>query len=165
MKVVLQSKVAHLAIALLAFFVPMALLLDPLTLYLITGSVLFTTSVTAAAAYWPVVRYTLRTRAHYINKTDVLSIGIVLLFTSTAFREVYITFWREFFPLRSTRPDEYFYPLAFVRYMGIVAAVLSLCARRVIFGPSLFRKIPGWPSAILSVLVGIAIGTGMMLYL
>lgn len=164
MKLVLQSKVIHLAVALLAFFVPLVLLLEPLTLYMYTGSVLFSTSIAAVLAYWPVVRYTMHTRTHKIDRTDVLSIGIVLLFTATAFREVYVTFWREFFPLRATRLDEYFYPLSFVRYIAIVAAIMSLCARRITYGPHAFRRIPGWPAAIMSVSLGIAIGTAMVIY-
>lgn len=163
MKLLLKSKVLHLAIALLALFVPLMLVFTPLQLYLLIGSVLLCTSVTVIYAYLPVIRYTLRTNIRHIDKTEVLTIGILLLFTATALREFYVTFWREIFPLAAQRHEDYFYPLSFFRYVGVVASILALCARRMVLGPAQLRKVPGWPAAILSVGIGLAIGAVMIL--
>lgn len=163
MNTLLHSKVVHLALALLAFFVPLAVMFKPYQLYMLTGSVLLCTSITAVFSYWPVVRYTMKVRVTYIDKTDALTLGIILLFSATAFREAYVTFWREFYPLEQQRPSDYFYPLSFARYVGCVAAIMSLCARHMDFGPARLRRLPGWPASILSILAGLILGAAMLL--
>lgn len=162
-KLFLNSKVIHLALALLLLYIPFALFLSPMQLYLLSGSVLLSTSLTAIYAYWPVVRYTLKSDVSRIDKTEVLTMGIILLFLAVASREAYITFWREVFPVAPVRPEDYYYPLSFIRYMAAVAAVLTLCARRMVLGPPPLRKIPGWPATVLSVFAGLLIGTLMIL--
>lgn len=162
-KVLLNSKVIHLAMALLLLYIPFALLLSPTQLYLLSGSVLLSTSLTAIYAYWPVVRYTMKSDVSKIDKTEVLTMGIILLFLAVASREAYITFWREVFPISNPRPEDYYYPLSFIRYMSAVAAVLTLCARRMVFGPSKLHRVPGWPASVLSVFAGLIIGTLMIL--
>lgn len=162
MKVLVKSRVIHVALLLLLLFVPMAVVLDPLALYLITGSVLMVTSVAAVFAYWPVIFYSLRAHVNDIDKTEILTFGIILLFAGTAFREGYITFWREFYPLSVTRNEEFYYPLAFIRYTCIIAAVMALCARDMVFEFTHPGRIPGWPTAILSTALGLAIGFGMV---
>lgn len=162
-KIVMNSKVMHLAMVLLLLYIPFAVFLTPTQLYLLSGSVLLSTSLTAIYAYWPVVRYTMRTDVGRMDKTEVLTMGIILLFLAVASREAYITFWREVFPVSNPRPEDYYYPLSFIRYMGAVAAVLTLCARRMVFGPSVLNKIPGWPATVLSVFIGLVVGTLMIL--
>lgn len=163
MKVVMNSKVIHLVMVLLLLYIPFALFLSPTQLYLLSGSVLLSTSLTAIYAYWPVVRYTMKMDVKRIDKTEVLTMGILLLFLAVASRELYITFWREVFPIANPRPEDYYYPLSFIRYMGAVAAVLTLCARRMTFGPSALQRIPGWPATVLSVFVGLVVGTLMIM--
>lgn len=162
MKFLMNSRVVYIAIILLLLFVPMAMVLDPLVLYLLTGSVLMVTSTVAVFMYWPVIHYALMAQVGDVDKTDILTFGIILLFAGTAFREGYITFWRELFPLFQLRPVEYFYPLSFIRYTCIVASIMALCARDMVFEHKYPGRLPGWPTAILSVVAGIAMGFTMI---
>lgn len=165
MTLVLRWRVFQLAIFLILAFIPIALITPPTQLYFLMGSILLTTSVTAVWQYLPVVRTALHVRVKNVDRVEVLTFGILLLFAGTAFREAYITFWREFIPLGDRRPDQYFYPLAFVRYLCIVASILALCARDMITTPLDRSRMPGWPAAILSVVVGALVGTFMIYWL
>lgn len=161
----LRGRVFQVALLLALAFFPIAYFVPATKLYFMMGSVLLTTSITAVWQYWPVVKNALKVRLRSVDRVEVLTFGIILLFAGTAFREAYITFWREFLPLGLRRPDEYFYPLAFIRYTCIIASVLALCAKDMIIGPVGKRRMPGWPVAILSVAIGIAIGTFMIYWL
>lgn len=164
MNFVKDSRVMYLAAILLLAFFPIAYFIPATPLYLVLGSILFTTSTAAVWQYWPVIKVALKVRFKNIDRVEFLSFGIILLFAGTAFREAYITFWREFIPLGDRRPDAYFYPLSFIRYTCILASVFTLCARDIITTPIDTRKTPGWPVAILSVFIGFWIGT-LLIYL
>jgi hypothetical protein len=165
MKLIVQSKVSYVAVSLLAAFIPIAVALTPRQLYLMTGSMLLTTSMAAVLAYLPVIRYTIQIRVAHIDRTDLLTFGIVLLFAGTAFREAYVTFWWGFFPPTPPRPDGYLYPLAFVRYTCVVASMMALSAREMVIGPSYLNSVPGWPYAIVSTALGILLGVFMIFLL
>lgn len=161
MKLVVRVRVFYLALALMMAFAPVAILTPTYALYLMLGCVLLTTSATVVWQYWPVVNRATWVRIKYIDRVELLAFAIVLLFAGTAIREGYVTIWREFFPIEISRPDEFFYPLAFIRYTCIVASVTALIARDMIVDTQ-GSRMPGWPAAILSTLAGLALGTFMV---
>lgn len=161
----LKSKVLHAAVATLLFFLPLAAFLHPVDLYVLMGAVSVVTSLAAVHAYWPALRFSVSRSISDLDKTDVLSMSIILVFLSIAARETYVTFHMTVLPLTIGRPDEYFVPLSFFRYAAITAAVMALTARDDIIGPRYLRRVPGWPRAILSLFAGVMVGIIVLKYL
>jgi len=162
MKRAYKSKVVHIATNLTALFIPLSIFVPPLELYILIGSVLFTCSFAVVWAYWPSLKTAIKSSVRQLTKVDVLTMGIVLIFLATGLREAYVTIWRVAFPLYVTRADEYFIPLAFCRYLALVAALLCLCSRKVTKKPGVLGHIPGWPYTISSVGLGIAIAVTLI---
>lgn len=156
---VLRSKVFHAAGIMLAAFVPLAVLVPSDHLYLMIGSVAFTTSIAVVQAYLPALRGAISQSIADLDETDVLTMAIVLAFTSVVFREAYVTFFRTFYPMgEAGRPSDYFLPLAFFRYMAVVAALMAVATQPGNLGPMFLQKIPGWPRAVVSLISGLILG-------
>lgn len=162
---ILRVRVVYLALFLLIAFVPVAWLTPPNQLYMMLGCILLTTSTAAVWQYWPVISQAICKRLQGIDKVELLAFGLILLFAGTAFREAYITVWREFFPLADRRPGEFFYPLAFIRYTCIVATIVTLTAKDWIIDNNQHATVPGWPAAIMSTFLGVVLGTFMVYWL
>lgn len=162
MKLTQNSRVYLFGFGLVLAYIPMLFIFSPLQLYLLTGSILMTSSVACVAAYWTVIGASVKLRIRQLDRTDILTFGILLLFAGTAFREGYVTFWREFFPLSDFRPGLYFQPLSFIRYTCIVASMMALSARKSIIGPVYMTRVPGWPHMFISLTLGIMVGFGMI---
>lgn len=158
----MKSKLLHVALVLLLAFIPVVILVNPSYLYILLGSVLFTTSVSVVHAYWPPLRLALNMSVNELSMVDYLTMGIILIFAFTSVREGYITYYQIFNPFPISRPDTYYVPLAFTRYGAIVSAYMALAARHFFLGPHFMNHIPGWPRAILSLLVGVVMGLVLM---
>jgi len=155
----IKSKLLHVALVLLLAFIPVVLLVNPAYLYILLGSVLFTTSVSVVHAYWPPLRLALTMTVDELSMVDYLTMGIILIFAFTSVREGYITYNQIFNPIPFSRPPSFFVPLAFTRYGAIVSAYMALAARHFFLGPRFMNNIPGWPRAVLSAVLGILLGT------
>lgn len=155
---VLKSKVFHASLALLAAFVPLAIAVKPTDLYLLIGSVAFTTSIAVVHAYFPALRATVSRSIGDLDRGDILTMAILLAFVSIFLREAYVTFYRGMMPLPIGRPEDYFLPLAFFRYIAVVAALMAVATQPGNLGPLYLYKIPGWPRAVISLLSGIVLG-------
>lgn len=155
---VLKSKVLHGFIVSFMAFIPLALLFHPASLYVFLGSILFTTSIAVVIAYWDAFQLAIYKSIDIYRPVDYLTSAIILIFFFTGCREAYVTFYREFFPQGLGRSDDYYLPLAFVRYGAIMAGYAALAARSYIPTHSTFRQMVGWPRAILSLVLGSAIG-------
>lgn len=157
MKRIARSKVLYLTLLFPLSFLP-ALFMNPITVYLFVGSILFTTSIAVMVAYWPSYLYALTTSEAKVDYVDVLSMGIMIVFGAMACREGYVTIYREFFPPPVwNRSANYYLPLSFFRFMAVWGALLHLSARKAMLGPSMMRRVPGWPSAIFSIGAGVLI--------
>jgi len=158
-----KSKVLHAALMLLVSFVPLALVFEPIELYMLTGSVLFTTSFAVVHAYWPALRTTIDASGDKAERVDALAMAIVLIFLATGLRECYVTFYREFVNNTRWLPTDYYKPLVFIRYTAAVAAVMALVSMRVPRGETWLSRLPGWPRAASSVALGLVIGAILIL--
>lgn len=158
----IKSKLLHVALVLLLAFIPVVLLIDATHLYILLGAVLFTTSVSVVHAYWPSLKIALDLSVDDLNMVDYLTMGIMLIFMFTSVREGYITYNQVFNPLSVTRPSDYFVPLAFARYGAIVAAYMALAARHFFLGPRFLNKLPGWPRAVISLMIGVVAGSALV---
>lgn len=147
-----KSKMLHVVAVLLLAFVPLAISFNPVDLYVFIGSVLFAVSVAVVHAYWPSFMLAVNQTMHDMEPVDWLTLAIVAGFLFIGAREAYITFYREFFPAGVGRPDDYYLPLAFVRYGAICAGFAALAAI------SKKHRLPGWPRAITAMTLGAALG-------
>lgn len=163
MQVIVKSKVVTVAIALLASFIPLALLTDDGVLYVVVGAVLFTTSLAVVHAYWPALKVAINYSVEKLKYVDLLTMAIVLGFVGIAFREMYVTGYRVLYVQGLGRDDEYFVVLSFFRYTAIIAAVFALLAQKVETGRSIMDRIPGWPHVILSVGAGLILAVALVL--
>jgi hypothetical protein len=155
----LQSKLLHVALWLLAAFIPLAVFFGPVNLYIFVGSLLFTTSIAVVIVYWPALMLAFDLTVEEIRLVDILTMSIVITFFTIAVREGYVTLWREFFPLPGAgRPDEFYLPLAFTRYTALSGGLLALAAMNTERGNSFMYNLPGWPRAVLAVAVGSIMG-------
>lgn len=155
----LESKLLHVAVWLLVAFIPIALFFGPVNLYLFLGSLLFTTSVAVVIVYWPVLMLSFELTINKVTLTDILTMSIVITYLTIGAREGYVTVYREFFPLPgSGRPDEFYLPLAFLRYTALAAGLLALAAMNREKGETLLYRLPGWPRAVLAVATGSVLG-------
>lgn len=157
---VFKSKILHVAIFMLLAFIPLSIFVDPLKLYIFIGAILFTTSVSVVVTYWPAMRLAAIQSFDELDHVDLLTMGIILIFISTGMREVYVTFYREFLatPIPMEKLNGYYVPLAFARYLAVVAGYMALAACH--HSPTL--KFPGWPRAILSLILGAVIGVALI---
>ena len=155
-----KSKVMHISLVLLTAFFPLAFLVEPFDLYIMIGTMAFALCIAVVHAYWITIRTAVSGSIHELNKTDAMAMALILVFTFSAVREIYITSGMMFDPLPIGRPDEYYLPLAFFRYGGgVIAPALALYARDKVATHGLMgRRIPGWPRIILPLVVGLAIG-------
>lgn len=160
---VIRNRLLRMVFALSLLFIPLVLLIRPDHLYILMGAVLCTTSIEVVHAYWPSLRVVLRAPANSMGYPDYLTIGILMVFSFTAFREGYTAYAQVFAPLSVGRSMEFYLPLAIARYGSIIAAYMSLAARHFFFGPRLLNNIYGWPRAILSMVVGLVIGLVLVL--
>src|SRR6478736_3457341 len=158
----IKSKLLHVAVLMLLAFFPLVFLFNPTQLYIVLGSVLFATSVSVVHAYWPPLKLALDQSIEELNFVDYLTMGIVLIFAFTSVREGYVTYAQVFNPLAVVRPDEFYIPLAFTRYGAIVSAYMALAARHFFMGPRFMQRVPGWPRAVLSLMVGAILGVGLI---
>lgn len=158
-----KSKLLHVAVALLVIFFPITYLFNATQLYILLGAILFTVSVSVVHAYWPPLKIALNQSVSNLTFVDYLTMGIVLIFAFTSIREGYVTYMQVFHPLRVTRSEDFYVPLAFSRYGAIVAAYMALAARHFLMGPRFLNRVPGWPRAVISVLTGSVLGT-ILLY-
>lgn len=156
----LKSKVFHAAIVLLLAFFPVLASVNTIDLYVIIGSVSVVTSISVVHAYWPALRYSVSRSIKDLDKADILSMAIILAFFSIAARELYSTFYVGLVRVAETSNvgDDFYLPLAFFRYIAVVAALMALSSRNDIIGPSYMRRVPGWPRALVSLLIGVIIG-------
>jgi len=141
---------------LVLFFVT-SLVTDPPTFYVYVGSTLFFTSLAVLHAYWPSAKVTLKRPNDQLSYIDSLTMGIMLIFAAIACQAGYVTFWNVIVPVQQLRPDVFYSPLTFFRCVALIAALLHLSARRVVIGPRPLNYIPGWPRAMIAVLLGIAV--------
>lgn len=162
--IVKKSKLLHVALVMLIAFFPVALVFDPTQLYVLLGGILFATSISVVHAYWPPLKIALRQSITNLNFVDYLTMGIVLIFAFTGVREGYVTYNQVFNPLNITRPTDFYMPLAFTRYGGIVAAYMALAARHFLMGPRFLNRVPGWPRAVISTTLGVVLGS-VLVYL
>lgn len=162
MQAIVKSKVVIAALVLLACFLPLSLLISNGVLYVVVGSILFTTSLAVLHAYWPSLKLAISYSIEKLTYVDLLTMGIVLIFVSTSFREMYVTFYRVIYVSGLVREDEYFTTLSFFRYVGIIGAVLVLEARRFRFGHSALSRMPGWPYVVISVSAGLIISVALL---
>lgn len=162
MQAIIKSRVVATALILLACFVPLSLLMDNGVLYVVVGSILFTTSLAVLHAYWPSLKVAVSYSVKELSYADLLTMGIVLIFVSTSFREMYVTFYRIIYVSGLVREDEYFTTLSFFRYVGAIGAILVLEARRFRFRSSVFGRMPGWPYVVISVSAGIIIAIALL---
>jgi hypothetical protein len=165
---ILRSKAVYIGLLLLFAFVPMIMFFDPVELYIFIGSILCTTSAAVVYAYWSALTATAGTRLQALQRVDVLTMALIIVFAAICLREGYVTISSEFFPTRGVTPrsEEFYIPLAFFRYLKVVAALLALGARRVLAleGVPFLGRLPGWPLAITSGALGSTIGL-VLIYL
>jgi hypothetical protein len=157
-----RSKLLHVASVLFAGFIPLAIFVGPADLFVFIGSVSFTMSITVVHAYWPALKLAVKQSINELDFVDLLTAGITLIFFSTALREAYATFYREFFIVAPQRADDYYLPLAFSRFVAVAAGYMALAAYES--NPrtdSKVNRIPGWPRALLALTAGCLLGTGL----
>lgn len=146
-----RSKVLHVAMVLLLLFIPITYLVPSYALYKILGVTSVVTSSAVVYSYWPTLKYSVSQTIRELDRTDVLSMAIILIFASIAFREGYVMALQAFYPLGDSREAGYYLPPAFVRYSFIISALLALTSRNR-------SSLPGWPYAIISLGLGIVLG-------
>lgn len=161
MQALVRSKVINVALLMLASFIPLALFMNLAHLYVVVGSILFTTSIAVLIAYWPALRIAINYSVDELSYVDLATLAIVLMFVSTSFREMYVTFYRVVYVEGLGRDDEYFMALSFFRYVGALGAFLFLAARKVQSGNSILDRI-GWPHAVLAVIAGVIISVALV---
>lgn len=147
-----KSKMLHVVAVLLLAFVPLAISFNPVDLYVFIGSVLFAVSIAVVHAYWPSLMLAAKLSIYDMEPVDWLTFAIVAGFLFIGAREAYVTFYREFFPVGVGRSDDYYLPLAFVRYGAICAGFAALAAI------SKKHRLPGWPRAITAMALGASLG-------